>query len=355
MNRNRPFALAMISMLLAGCGSFTNAVSSPSATGNAPLLNRDELTQLRYVGGNNVWLTANNSGFYELFDFNIATKSASFITPPGISGESGIAYAYNPNLGGVLGYYPFQSLLHSPIVFTKDYGHSWNSIGVDAKMAGIIDPLALSNDRIYIAEGGGTITSGTPTGATFAALPALAHGAVVKGIYGLANGVVAVVAQGTSTTIEYFSESTSTWSSVQKITSSDVIATEVLKGNTVTVGICSQVGSRLKAELFDGTQLTPTFSATSNATLIGCTPELSSATTTLGALTKQGSSVYLVDGSGQKALQNGVTSYVSSGGLNLSIAPYSEGIHLVNTSTNVDYADHINATVANYVNQYQGG
>ncbi len=355
MHRTRHIALTATSIVLAGCGSFTNAVSSPSATGNAPLLTRGELTQLRYVGGGNVWLTASNSGFYELFNFNTGTKKASFITPPGISGESGIAYAYNPNLGGVLGYYPFQSLLHSPVVFTKDYGHSWNSVNVDVKMAGIVDPIAISNSQIYVAEGGGFIAAGTPTAASFANLPPLAQGASVKGIYGLADGILAVVDDSGSTQLERYSEASSTWSRVGSLGSDRVVATEVINGSSVSVGICSQSGSKLTGQIYNGSGFSQSFNGSSSGTLLACTPDVTTSSTSLGAIVKQPSGVSLIDRSGQSSLQGGVVSYVAAGGLNLSIAPYANGIHLVDTSNKVEYANHINATMANFVNQYQGG
>lgn len=355
MHRNRLIALTVTSIVLAGCGSFTNAVSSPSATGNAPLLTRNELTQLRYVGGGNVWLTASNSGFYELFDFNTATRTASFITPPGISGESGIAYAYNPNLGGVLGYYPFQSLLHSPIVFTKDYGHSWSSVNVDVKMAGIVDPIAISNTQIYVAEGGGVIASGTPTASSFTDLPPLAQGALVKGVYGLTDGILAVVDDGGSTQLERYSEASSSWSKVGSLGSDRVVATEVVSGSSILVGVCSQAGSTVRGQIFGSTGFAQSFTTTSGGILAGCTPEVSTSSTSIGALIRQPSGVSLVDRSGQSSLRSGVTSYVAAGGLHLSIAPYANGIHLIDTANNVDYANHINATAANLVNQYQGG
>ena len=341
-------------LVLGGCSSFSNSVSSPSATGNAPLLSRNELTQLRYVGGDNVWLTANNSGFYELFDFNTSTRTASFITPPGISGESGIAYSYNPNLGGVLGFYPYQSLLHSPIVFTKDYGHSWTSVNVDVKMAGIVDPVALSNDQIYVAEGGGKLAAGSPTStSSFADLPTLSGN--VEGIYGLSDGVVAIVSSGSSTLIERYSEANSTWSEVRSFSNSKVQGTEVISGNNLSVGLCSQTGSRITGDIYSGSGFTPAFSASTSDNLIGCTPEVASTVPAVGAIVDKTSGVSLIDGSGEKSLQGGTTSYVSTSGLNLSIAPYANGIHLLDTANNVDYADHINATVANFVNQYQGG
>jgi hypothetical protein len=355
MYRNRLFALTATAIVLAGCGSFTNAVSSPSATGNAPLLTRNELTQLRYVGGSNVWLTASYSGFYELFDFNTATRTASFITPPGISGESGIAYAYNPNLGGVLGYYPYQSLLHSPLAFTNSYGHSWSSVNVDVKMAGIVDPIAISNTQIYVAEGGGVIASGTPTASSFTNLPPLAQGASVRGIYGLSDGILAIVVVGGSTQLERYSEASSTWSKVGSLGDDKVAATEVVNGSSIMVGVCSQAGSTVRGQIFDGTGFAQSFTATSGGTLAGCTPEVSTSSTSLGAMVQKPTNVSLVDGSGQHSLGSGVTSSVAAGGLHLSIAPYSNGIHLIDTVNNVDYANHINATVATFVNQYQGG
>ncbi len=353
MHRNGMLALCAFGVALAGCGSLANSVTSPSATGNSPLLSLNSLTQVRYVGGDNVWLTANNSGFYELFDFNTATKTASFITPPGISGESGISYAYNPNLGGVLGFYPYQSLLHSPIVFTKDYGHSWASVNVDVKMAPIFDALALSNDQIYVAEGGGKVATGAPGATSFQTLPPLPGNVV--GIYGLTDGVVAIVSSSGSTVVDRYLESSTTWTKVASFSGTAVKGSELINGSQLEVGICSQSGSKIAGEIFDGNALAPAFSSQTSGTLAGCVTDNTSNGVSLGALVRQPSGVDLVDGGGQKALNKGVTSYVATGSINLSIAPYANGIHLVDTSNNVDYADHINAAIANYVNQYQGG
>jgi hypothetical protein len=161
-------ALALVSLLSAGCGS--TASSGPGPAGEAPpggtpflatsLVTAAGTWAVAVMGGS----VATHNNFWQLFARPAGSSTWKLVTPPGVADNGGlVAAATGRSL--ITGIRPSQYLTYTPLALTRDGGHVWSPAGpLDAALANAPDALAA-------APGTGHLLALLTTGAVKVAAP----------------------------------------------------------------------------------------------------------------------------------------------------------------------------------------
>ncbi|CAG4912902.1 unnamed protein product [Acidithrix sp. C25] len=358
-------SLSVSALVLSACGSFANSVTVPVASSAKPLLSDSALTNGAVVSPNQMWVTAKSLTYWELFLWSNTTKSAKMISPVGISGEGGLAIAYDPGKYGVIGFYPYQSMLHSPLIVTKDGGYHWNSSSFGGSLAPVKDAIGLSDSTIFLVAttSNGRILEEAPSSAAgaFRTLPFPVAGQI-DGIAGISNGVVAQYSSGGTYHLAIYSSQSGQWS-MSTITSPNPISMSSAPvktsgvSSTEEVSICSSRGSSLTLGLVSPTGVITSSvvgSPNSQAVPVACTVDSNNlpqallrgsggkmaAVTSSGATTKLGSSLI------------GAGAFVQLQSHSLVLAPFNNGVHMIDLQSGIDFGGPVDTILSKIASSF---
>ena len=165
----------------------------------------------------NLWFEAKSGPYWSLLSLDPGNGSYSNITPVGISSRGGFASAANGNGVGVAAFYPYVSMVDSPVFITTNQAKSWKTLQLGAGLAEVTHALALSSDRIFaLEEQGGKEALGSMSFSGKEQPVTVPSSLNIKSIYGDSSGLVALADTKGGTALYSFDEVNGAW---QPITS----------------------------------------------------------------------------------------------------------------------------------------
>ncbi len=200
--------LSIFAITTAGCtsqGVSADPIEAPSTATNISA----SMTQATQ---STLWLTAKSGPYWSLIALNPTKGTLSDITPTGISSRGGFSVAANGEGVGVVGFYPYVSMIDSPVFITTNQAKSWTTFQLGAGIADVAHPIALSSDRLYaLLDTGGrqVIRSQTFSGGSQQTIttPSLR----ISSIYGESSGIVALTSHNGGYSLYFFNETSRSW------------------------------------------------------------------------------------------------------------------------------------------------
>ncbi len=227
--------LLVCTLVLAGCGTAGSVSSNPLETSATATVTQAAESNLVAYSDSSVWFTAKSGPYWQVLSVDPQDKLISDITPSGFSTRGGLAMATNGTGLGVIGLYPYKSLLASTLFVTTTAGKSWSSLELGGGLAPVRNAIAVSSSHIYAltqSVGGSSLSlfvGGVKSIGVLLRLPASLP--APSGILGVTGGVLAYGSGGRGEVAALYSESTKKWT-----------AEPVSKGSTLTTVVTGSAG-----------------------------------------------------------------------------------------------------------------
>lgn len=222
------FALASIGFIISACGN-SAITSAPSQTAGYEQASFSTKSNMVAFNKDEAWMTSEVGPYWNLTGYYPATHKFIFLTPPGVSQRGGFAIGTNGMGSGIAGFYPYQSMTTSPIFFLKPGDSTWETGTLPNPLLPISDAVALSRNTIYGAVHIGTNKQGIdygPVAGPFVTVGLPGSDQSISGVYGLSDGVLAVLSNHGSRDIYSFNPINKSWRMVEKIKPSSLNITE---------------------------------------------------------------------------------------------------------------------------------
>ena len=205
--------LATLAVVVAGCTNQPVTPNPAEVSGAATGIS----ASISQATQSNLWFEAKSGPYWSLLSLDPGSGSYSNITPVGISSRGGFASAANGNGVGVVAFYPYVSMVDSPVFITTNQAKSWKTLQLGAGLAEVTHAVALSSDRIFaLEEQGGKEVLGSMSFSGKEQPVTVPSSLNIKSIYGDSSGLVALADTNGGTALYSFDEVSGAW---QPITS----------------------------------------------------------------------------------------------------------------------------------------
>ncbi len=224
--------LLVCTLVLAGCGTAGSVNSNPLETSATATVTQAAESNLVAYSDSSVWFTAKSGPYWQVLSVDPQDRLISDITPSGFSTRGGLAMATNGTGLGVIGLYPYKSLLASTLFVTTTAGKSWSSLELGGGLAPVRNAIAVSSSHIYAltqSVGGPSLSLFVGGVKSIRAVLRLPASLRVSGILGVTGGVLAYGSGARGEIAALYSESTKKWTT-EPISKGSTITTVVTGG-----------------------------------------------------------------------------------------------------------------------------
>ncbi|NNN12262.1 MAG: hypothetical protein HKL81_00725 [Acidimicrobiaceae bacterium] len=200
--------LSTLAVVVAGCTNQPVAANPAEVSGSAAGIS----ASISQATQSNLWLEAKSGPYWSLLSLDPGNDSFSNITPVGISSRGGFAAATNGNGVGAVAFYPYVSMVDSPVFITTNQAKSWRTLQLEAGLVKVTHAVALSSDRIFALEDqGGKEVLGSMSFSGQDQPITIPRSLKIKSIYGESSGLVALADTKGGAAMYSFDEASGAW------------------------------------------------------------------------------------------------------------------------------------------------